>query len=90
MSKKWYKVPCSWQMYGHIEVEAENWSDAVWEAEQDGQLLPDGEYVMSSFEVDHDMIEFEREEERQQIRKKVDEGFPLAMMPTLEQVWSKL
>ena len=68
-----YKIPCSWQMYGFVEVEAEDWSDAVWQAECDHQPLPeDGEYVMSSFEVDHDMIEFEREEERQQIRRKVD------------------
>ena len=68
-------------MYGHYEVEAENWNDAVWEAENldisryGTEALPDGEYVMSSFEVDHDMIEFEREEERQQIRRKVDKGF---------------
>ena len=77
-----YKVPCSWQMYGHYEVEAENWDDAVWEAENldvsryGTGVLPDGEYVMSSFEVDHDMIEFEREEEREKIRKAVDKGFP--------------
>ena len=76
MSKK-YKIPCSWQMYGFVEVEAEDWSDAVWQAQQDGRSLPeDGEYVMSSFEVDHDMIEFEREEERKEIRRKVDAGFP--------------
>ena len=76
MSKK-YKVPCSWQMYGFVEVEAEDWSDAIWQAECDHQPLPeDGEYVMSSFEVDHDIIEFEKEEARQQIRRKVDEGFP--------------
>ena len=64
-------------MYGFVEVESEDWSDAVWQAERSSQPLPkDGEYVMSSFEVDHDMIEFEREEERKEIRRKVDEGFP--------------
>ena len=52
------------------------WSDAVWQAEQDGQSLPDGEYVMSSFEVDHDMIEFRKEELRKDIRRNVDKGFP--------------
>ena len=31
---------------------------------------------MASLVVDHDTIEFEREEERQKIRKKVDKGFP--------------
>ena len=27
-------------------------------------------------EIDHDIIEFEKEEARQKIRKKVDKGFP--------------
>jgi len=76
MALKKYKVPCSWQMYGFVDVEAEDWSDAVWQAECDHQPLPEGEYVMSSFEVDHDIIEFEKEEARQKIRKKVDAGFP--------------
>ena len=72
--KKKYKIPCSWQMYGFVEVEAEDWSDAVWQAESDHQPLPeDGEYVMSSFEVDHDMFEFEREEERQTQTQDVPE-----------------
>ena len=76
MTKK-YKIPCSWQVYGIIDVEAESWSEAIEKAEADDTPLPtESEYVMSSFEVDHDMIEFEREEERQQIRRKVDKGFP--------------
>lgn len=77
MTTKKYKIPCSWQVYGIIDVEAESWSEAIEKAEADDTPLPtESEYVMSSFEVDHDMIEFEREEERQKIRKKVDKGFP--------------
>ena len=73
MTTKKYKIPCSWQVYGIIDVEAESWSEAIEKAEADDTPLPtESEYVMSSFEVDHDMIEFEREEERQQIRRKVD------------------
>ena len=72
MSKN-YKVPCSWQMYGYVNVEASDWDDAVEEAYGDEVPLPkDGEYVIASFEIDYDIIEFEREEERQQIRRKVD------------------
>jgi|SaaInlV_135m_DNA_3_1039749.scaffolds.fasta_scaffold93466_2 hypothetical protein len=76
MSKE-YKIPCSWQMYGYLDVEAESWDEAIEKAEDNGTPLPtDGSYVEASFEVDHDIIEFEREEERQKIRKKVDAGFP--------------
>ena len=59
-----YIIPCSWQMYGYVNVEASDWDDAVEEAYGDEVPLPkDGEYVISSFEVDHDGIEYEEEEE---------------------------
>jgi len=52
---KTYKVPVVWQMYGYVEVEAENVDEAVLIAE--GAPLPDnGEYVEGSFEVDHDAM----------------------------------
>lgn len=76
MSKE-YKIPCVWQQYGFLTIKAEDWDEAIEIAEAEDTPLPtESEYVMASFEVDHDMIEYEREEERQQIRKKVDEGFP--------------
>jgi len=72
MSKK-YKIPCSWQVYGYLDVEADGWDEAIEIAEDYDTPLPtDGSYVEASFEVDHDMIELEKEEERQQIRRKVD------------------
>ena len=75
--KKWYKVPVSWQMYGYMDIRAEDWDEAIAIAEDDATSLPsNADYVDGSFEVDHDIIEFEREEERQEIRRKVDEGFP--------------
>ena len=61
-------------MYGYMDIEAEGWDEALEIAEDDGTSLPDGGYVDGSFEVDHDIIEFEREEARQEIRRKVDEG----------------
>ena len=64
-------------MYGYLPVDAESWDEAIEKAEAYDTPLPtDGSYVEASFEVDHDIIEFEREDERQQIRRKVDKGFP--------------
>ena len=74
--KKWYKVPVSWQMYGYMDIEAEGWDEALEIAEDDGTSLPDGDYVDGSFEVDHDVLEWEKEAERQQIRREADKGFP--------------
>ena len=72
-----YTIPCSWQMYGHIHIEAGSWDEAIEIAEDDSTSLPsDGDYVDGSFEIDHDIIEFEREEAREEIRRKVDAGFP--------------
>ena len=71
MSKK-YKIPVSWQMYGYMDIKAEDWDEAIKIAEDETTSLPDGDYIQGTFEVDHDIIEYEREEERQQIRRKVD------------------
>ena len=75
MSKN-YEVPCSWQVYAWANVEANSFDEAIEFAESDQFPLPEGSYVEGSFELDHDMIEFEKEEERKQIRSKVDAGFP--------------
>ena len=48
---KTYRVPCTWQLYGHIEVEAESLQDAVDEANGDGTNLPSGSYIEGSYEV---------------------------------------
>ena len=53
-----YRVPCTWQMYGYVNVEASNWDDAIEGAEGDEIPIPqDGDYVIASFEVDYDAIE---------------------------------
>lgn len=76
MSKE-YKIPCNWQVYGTLHIEAEGWDEAIEKAEEDDTPLPtESEYITSSFEIDYEMIEYEREEERQKIRRKVDKGFP--------------
>jgi len=50
-----YIVDCSWQMYGHVEVEAKDVDEAIHIVEQQTRLSDvTADYVMGSFEVDHD------------------------------------
>ena len=62
---KKFKIPVSWQMYGHIIVESDTLENAAKIAEMDEAIgLPDnGGYVEASWEIDWDMITFENEEE---------------------------
>lgn len=50
--RKVYKLPCSWEMYAWIEVEAESLSEAIEKAYDEVDLPHNGEYVDSSFDVD--------------------------------------
>ena len=53
-----YKIPCSWEMYGKTEVEADNLEEAIAKVEADDFPLPhDASYVDGSFEVDRDVAE---------------------------------
>ena len=56
---KTYRIPVSWQMYGHITVEAENLEEAIEQAEDTNTPLPEGSYVQDSFEVDRAAIDEE-------------------------------
>ena len=50
-----YIVDCSWQMYGHVEIEAKDVDEAIHIVEQQTKLSDvTADYVMGSFEVDHD------------------------------------
>ena len=50
-----YIVDCSWQMYGHVEIEAKDVDEAIHIVEQQTRLSDvTADYVMGSFEVDHD------------------------------------
>ena len=52
-----YEIPCSWQMYGYMKIQADTLEEAIDIAESDSRNLPrDGSYVEASFEVDHDVI----------------------------------
>lgn len=53
-----YEIPCSWQMYGYMKIQADTIEEAIEIAESDSTNLPsDGSYVEASFEVDYDVIE---------------------------------
>jgi len=56
-----FTIPCSWQMYGSVEIEADDLDEAVELAYSNECSLPDnGSYVDASFEVDHESVEDER------------------------------
>ena len=48
-----YKIPCSWEMYGIMYIEAENIEEAIKKAE-DEEPLPKGNYIDASFRIDYD------------------------------------
>ena len=47
-------IPCSWEMYGKIEIEANTLQEAIEKANE--APLPEGNYVDSSFEVDTEVL----------------------------------
>lgn len=54
---KTFIIPCSWEMYGTIEIEAEDLDEAISIAESDERELPNGLYVNASFQIDYDGLE---------------------------------
>ena len=53
-----YLIPVSWQMYGHVSVEADTPQKAAEIAETDENIaLPSGTYVEASWEVDWPVVE---------------------------------
>lgn len=52
MSKK-YTIDCSWEMYGHIDVEANSVGEAITKVENETKLCDiNAEYVPGSFKID--------------------------------------
>jgi hypothetical protein len=53
-----YEIPCSWEVYGIVEVEADNLDEAVTKVEADDFPLPhEASYVDGSLEVDREIAE---------------------------------
>ena len=67
MSKK-YHVPCSWQMLGFVEIEADSLEEAGQKVDFSEKLRQEArsyaEEVAFSFEVDYEMMKDEEEMER--------------------------
>lgn len=49
---KSYRIPLVWQMYGHVDVEAETLDEAIEYALGPECPLPEGNYVDDSIQVD--------------------------------------
>lgn len=47
-----FRIPLVWQMYGHVDVEADTLDDAIGYALGPDCPLPEGEYVDDSIQVD--------------------------------------
>ena len=55
---KYYEIPCSWEVYGTMEIEADSLEEAIELAERDDSPMPDdSDYVDGSFQVDRDIAE---------------------------------
>ena len=56
---KYYEIPCVWEVYGTLEVEASSLEEAIELAEDTERYgLPDNsDYVDGSFQVDRDIAE---------------------------------
>ena len=47
-----FRIPLVWQMYGHVDVEADTLDDAIEYVFGPDCPLPEGEYVDDSIQVD--------------------------------------
>ncbi|MBT3578299.1 hypothetical protein HN499_05840 [archaeon] len=58
--KKIFRIPCTWQMYGTLHIEAESAEEANKIANNPETSLPtNGEYIEDSFETEEEEIEEE-------------------------------
>ena len=57
MPKK-YTIDCSWEMYGHVDVEANSLTEAISKVENETKLSNiNAEYVSESFQIDNSTFE---------------------------------
>jgi hypothetical protein len=60
--KRQYRIPCSWESYGVMYVEAKSLEQAK-DLAENWEPLPDSEYVDGSFKIDEDILELYLEED---------------------------
>ena len=61
-----FRIPLVWQMYGHVDVEADTLDDAIENALGPDCPLPEGEYVDDSIQVDDLLLNQEATHESHQ------------------------
>ena len=55
---KYYEIPCTWEVYGTVEIEADSLEESIELSERDDSPMPDdSDYVDGSFQVDRDIAE---------------------------------
>ena len=53
---RWYEIPCSWEVYGTVEIASSSLDAAIKEVEDDDFPLPSrSSYVGGSFKVDYEI-----------------------------------
>jgi len=53
-----YTIDCSWEMYGHVDVEANSLEEAIEKVEKETKLSSiNSEYVSESFQIDNSTFE---------------------------------
>ena len=59
--KKVFKIPCEWEVYGYLDIEAKNIKEAIKKAKQEAETcaLPEGDYIDGSFKLNLDMTVIE-------------------------------
>tara|TARA_R110000824_G_scaffold221118_1_gene408247 strand:+ start:297 stop:491 length:195 start_codon:yes stop_codon:yes gene_type:complete len=55
--KKFFTIPCTWEMYGKLEIEAESIEEAIDIARLDSPLPDPASYIEDSFRIDHEGIQ---------------------------------
>jgi len=56
---KTYKISCTWEVFGELEIEASTLKAALKKAKADDDIsLPEGSYVDGSFRIDEEMSKY--------------------------------
>lgn len=60
---KTYKIPCVWEVYGYMNIDASSIREAIKIAEDESTKLPtESSYIEGSFWVDYDGIDYDENE----------------------------
>lgn len=56
---KTYKISCTWEVFGEVEIDANSLEEACHKAESDNDIpLPEANYVDGSFRIDRGMSKY--------------------------------